>query len=107
MKQEDGSAKLASFRNDWEKVIEDSFEKYNLPEYMIAGTKAYILYGLLRPGCFLYHLMSCDFVEICRTADKENSKKLHQWGAFLYCSVPTACYGSEEKIKRWRKTHSK
>jgi hypothetical protein len=77
-----------------------SASRCGIPEHMHDGIVHYILYGL-RPGSFLFALVSGDFWEMARRADAENFAAFQSYAKFFYNDTPGGCFGSIEKVVDW------
>ena len=71
-----------------------------IPEYMRAGVRRYLDHGV-RPGRFLYCVLSNDFLTAYLAADETNQLALSDWAAFLTKWCPEESYGSREKVEAW------
>ena len=77
-----------------------------LPEHMREGMQRYVEHGQ-RPGKFLNAVLENDLMAALGYADSRNLPRLYDFGSFLYNKVPTACYGSPEKVTAWIKDRKK
>ena len=77
-----------------------SMRALDLPDYMISAVDNY-LFRRCPPGNFLTALLSNNFIEAVGRADNNNSARLVQWAELLYNELPSACWGSPEKVKSW------
>jgi len=75
-----------------------------LPEHMQGGMQRYIEQGI-NPGDFLYLILCNDFVHALGHADMINTARIVDYAKFLYLEVPTACWGSREKVDNWIAAH--
>ncbi len=81
---------------DWEEGLD------LIPQHMREGVRAHIQYG--HPtGDFLTALFSNDFREIMLRADATNLAAIREWANYLYNYAPSACWGSRETVRLWRK----
>ena len=53
------------------------------------------------PGGFVRAVLENDLMGSCSRADEENAAALHDICSCIYNKVPTACYGSPEKVREW------
>jgi len=60
----------------------------------------YALYGV-PPGSFLQAVLSNDLVEACNRADHQNQRALYDYVYVLYNAMPSAAWGSPEKVRAW------
>lgn len=76
--------------------------KRGIPDYMIKGLVAHIMCGATT-GDFLTAIFSNDLMEAVVRADDVNGALLRSYAIFLYNDCEPACYGSAEKVAKWRK----
>lgn len=81
--------------------IELGFQECNLPEYMKEGVLRYIFDGILS-GSFLGAILENNLVGAFKFADDNNLASMKDWVRFLYWHLPSNCWGSEKKVKKWR-----
>ena len=89
-----------------QKLIDEGFERYNLPEYMKQGVENYVFCGV-EGGSFLNAILTNNLIETFSYADQNNLTSINQWVRFLYNCVPSPCWGSVEKVNRWMQERSK
>lgn len=71
-----------------------------LPPHCQEGMRAY--FEQRRPvGDFLYAVLCNDLRGAFERADDINTYRMRDYVTFLYNQVPTRCYGSPEKVKKW------
>lgn len=85
-----------------EHEIEKRCTALGIPGYMVGGIAKYVRHGV-RPGDFLWSVLTNDLRGACMHADEQNQQLLFQYVSFLYWDAPYACWGSEEKAKAWIK----
>lgn len=74
-----------------------------VPGYMRRSVEDYVLFG--KPvSAFLYALFTgMGLVKVFRRADYDNEQCLNAWANVLYNGMPSASYGSPEKVRAWIK----
>lgn len=75
-----------------------------LPEYMREGLRDWVMRAEPHPtgmGHFQRALFENNLVEAACAADAANEHLLRAYALFLYNDVPSACWGSPEKMERW------
>jgi len=85
--------------------VKEEIDYSILPEHMRDGMQRYVQYGV-KPGDFLYLVLSNDFVHALGQADSINTARIVDYAKFLYLELPTACWGSREKVDAWIKLHA-
>jgi len=55
----------------------------------------------LQPGSFITAVLSNDLIRACECADENNKHEIFNIVKYLYNNVPSQCWGSEERVKRW------
>ncbi len=92
------------FDNNPNKEKSDNFfyeyGKYRIPDYMVGGIKKYLRYGI-KPGSFLYAVLSNNFVNAVAYADKDNIDNLPAYAYWMMNILPREAWGSEEKVEKW------
>lgn len=83
--------------------IAETMGKYGLPDYMVDGLYNYLVYGI-KPGSFLYAVLTNDLRETFRCADSNNIQVIRNWVTFIYWELPLDTYGSPEMVEAWSKT---
>ena len=58
------------------------------------------------PGDFLTAVLKNDLTEACGRADVFNRVNLHMIVEYAYNFMPSACWGSPEKVKAWLSTRN-
>lgn len=76
-------------------------KKYSIPDYMRDSVEAYVKRGVPF-GDFLTAVFSNDLVNSYGKADDINIRNIPAYVNFLYNFAPSACWGSKEKIKKWK-----
>jgi len=76
--------------NDYSKV----------PAHMQEALERYVEHHI-RPGSFLTAILENDFIRAFAQADTTNRNYLAQWAETLYWELPSACWGSKEKVESW------
>lgn len=74
----------------------------HMPEHMEEGLYLYLTYRI-PPGSFMLSVLSNQLVEAAQRADHINRNSLFKWANFMYNFLPSACYGSPEKVAAWLK----
>jgi hypothetical protein len=75
-----------------------------LPQHMRGGILRYLQSGI-GPGSFASAILENKFAEAHGRADEINTERLRDWANWLYNYAPSDCWGSAEKVKKW-KAHS-
>jgi len=71
-----------------------------LPEHMREPAQLYIERGI-EPGSFLLAVLGNDLVGAFARADQINTAVMDDWACWLYNDVPSAAWGSPEKVAAW------
>jgi hypothetical protein len=82
-------------------TLNSKFAEYNIPEHMWDALKLWIT-DAIEPGSFLTAVLCNDLKEAIGRADDVNINHLKDFVRFLYWEVPSACWGSIEKVQAWR-----
>ena len=83
------------------KEIDKGIHDLGLPDYMREGVRLWVLKGI-SPGDFLKAVICNDFVAAVTSADRDNARRLQEWGKFIYCFVPRDCWGSRAHYDDWQ-----
>ena len=86
--------------DDKENIYDIKWE--NCPEHARPALRRYVE-GRLRPGSFLYAVLSNNLIQAIETADDENKRDLNALVKFMYTEIPAACWGSVNKVEKWIK----
>ena len=79
--------------------------KYDmLPAHMQDGARQYIEEGVM-PGSFLLAVLQNNLVNAFGNADEMNITALQVWATWLHWSIPSAAWGSPEKVGAWIESH--
>jgi len=83
-------------------MIEDTyrFRDWYIPQRMMGAIDRYINQGI-RPGHFLTAIICNDLKEAAIRADNENLVNFPAYVSYFCNEAPSACWGSEEKMKAW------
>jgi len=73
---------------------------YKIPEYTREGLIKYCREGI-KPGSFLTAVLENDLMRATAQADKENREAIFEICKFVYNELPSACWGSREKVRNW------
>jgi hypothetical protein len=77
------------------------YRDFYIPAHMMEGLDRYIKYGI-EPGSFLLSVLKAQsLIDVMGNADDENLHNLPAYGAYLYNKMPSAAWGSEEKVYAW------
>ena len=71
------------------------------PDHVRDSLQLYIEQGY-GPGGFLYSVLSNDLMAAVSRADNTSLAVLPAMVSWLYNEVPTACYGSPQRVRSWR-----
>lgn len=71
-----------------------------LPAHMRTGASNYLEYGL-PPGDFLRAVLENDFAQAWARADEINTACMRDWAMWLWNYVPSAAWGSRNKVEAW------
>lgn len=77
-----------------------------LPEHIRGGVKRYVEEGVL-PGSFLRAVICNQLKESFMLADETNIARMFDIVGFFYNEVPSGCWGSPEKMKKWAEMYTK
>jgi hypothetical protein len=69
-------------------------------DYMVEAIQRYVEHGL-QPGHFLLAVLQNDLYGACARADLVNRHRIFEIVQYLYNEVPSACWGSKEKVAAW------
>jgi hypothetical protein len=72
----------------------------DLPRHFYDSLKLYLEQGC-QPGGFLMAVLRNDLVDAVGRADAEAEAHLRRILQFVYCSIPSPCWGSREKVEKW------
>lgn len=70
------------------------------PPHLQGGMKRYIE-EKVAPGHFLRFALENNLVQSINRADGESLGTLTALASFIYNELPTACWGSKEKVDQW------
>lgn len=73
-----------------------------IPDYMHEGLTNYIERGI-RPGDFLFSVVTNDLRNAARHADDVNKHLLFDYVSFFYSFAPTGCWGNFDRVMNWIK----
>jgi len=82
------------------------FRDWYIPQRMISAIDRYVNQGI-QPGHFLTGVICNDLKEAISRADDENMVNLPAYLGYFCNEVPSACWGSEEKMKAWLESFRK
>lgn len=82
-------------------TIEEDSEYSNLPGNLVNSLHRYVQEGR-STGHFLTAILENDLKGAVDHADSQNRKLLDVWVKYLYNRIPHTCWGSKEKVKKWR-----
>jgi hypothetical protein len=71
-----------------------------IPPHMAKSLIRYVNQGIPTGG-FLEQVLSNNLVEAVGKADSENRKCIEAYANILYWELPSACWGSKEKVEKW------
>lgn len=71
-----------------------------LPKHIRDGMKRYIE-DKIKPGKFLYAVLSNDLSESLGRADNINLSRMLDIVSFVYNEAPSGCWGSPDKVRAW------
>jgi hypothetical protein len=71
-----------------------------IPEHMRPGILRWIEEGI-KPGHFLYAIITNDLQETYARADDENIIRIHSYIMFFYNHTPVGCWGSKRNAEEW------
>ena len=77
------------------------FFAQGLPEYMWAGVRRYLLYGVCT-GDFLQGIFENSLARAGAYADVNNQPLLFQWARFLHNGMPIGSHGSVAQVDSWK-----
>jgi len=88
--------------DDIDKYLKSRIDKYIhlIPAHMHDGLLNYVLHHI-EPGGFLCAVLSNDLKGAAGRADHINQKHLYEWVEFCRAALPSACWGSEDKVLAW------
>jgi hypothetical protein len=73
---------------------------YGTIDHIVPTLDRYVL-NHIPTGGFLEAVLSNDLKEACARADSQNRYLLFEIVSYLYNEVPSACWGSPEKVQKW------
>lgn len=71
-----------------------------LPEHMQDGMRRYVEQGI-PPGGFATAVLENKLAESFLKADTDNTHYMREWAVFMWEEMPTAAWGSTEKVAAW------
>lgn len=77
-----------------------AIEYSGLPAVLRGGMQRFIELRL-RPGDFLFAVLSDSLTKAVFAADAENLARLPEIARWVYNEAPPMCWGSEEKVRAW------
>ena len=77
------------------------FREFHIPEHMHEALARYIDEGL-PPGDFLTAIICNDLEQAVAHADPKNMRNIPAF-VLYFCSLPSACWGSKERMVTWMK----
>jgi hypothetical protein len=83
-------------------VSENKYDR--LPEAMREHARDYVERHL-EVGNFLTAVLCNDLVNAFGYADRENLAAMHDWVLWVWNDIPSACWGSPEKVRAWTEWH--
>jgi hypothetical protein len=75
-------------------------EHHPISESILGGLERYLNHGIM-PGGFLTAVLENNLKEAFGRADNENSENMKNIVGYCYNEIPSAAWGSREKIKEW------
>jgi hypothetical protein len=76
------------------------YDPNQVPEAVIENLKYYVGDRQM-PSGFLYEVLTNDLKEACFRADYKNGKALVHIVGYIYNNLPSACWGSPQKVEAW------
>lgn len=76
----------------------------DIPQSTLDGINAYVREGIPTGG-FLYAVLTNDLSGAFGRADQENTAAMREIVAYVYNKIPSACWGSPEKVSAWLDRH--
>jgi hypothetical protein len=80
-------------------------ETCKIPGRIKDSIDAYVETGIPLGG-FLSAVMENDFMSAASRADSTNAPYLQEIASYVYNNVPSAAFGSPERVKAWRELKS-
>lgn len=77
-----------------------SFRGYTIEDEELSALKDYVN-KKVDPGSLLRSVLSNDFVAACAHADEINLHNLPAYAKYLYNELPSACWGTKERVDGW------
>tara|TARA_R100001086_G_scaffold223929_1_gene141764 strand:- start:114 stop:452 length:339 start_codon:yes stop_codon:yes gene_type:complete len=74
----------------------------NAPIHILDSINRYVEHGI-EPGGFVTAVLSNNLVATFRAADAKSLRGLSDILQYIYLEIPSACWGSEAKVKAWTK----
>ena len=71
-----------------------------IPTRMLPMLYDYVIKGV-RPGHFLQAVSTNDLAMAIHYADEKNGNLLREWVGVFYHHVPSACWGSRDRMESW------
>ena len=82
------------------------FRDFFIPDYMMGAITRYVEKGI-PPGGFLTAVISNDLAGAVSRADDTNIRNLPAYVGYFYNHLPSQCWGSPERMKRWTEERSR
>jgi len=77
-----------------------------IPEFTKHQIDQYVAHGICT-GSFLTAVLENNLIQAFACADEDNLANMFHIVSYVYNHVPTACYGSPEKMAAWREMKRK
>lgn len=74
-----------------------------IPQHTKEALDRYVEHGL-DTGSFLCYVLSNDLFGAMGHADQENARAIKEICQYIYCELPSACWGSKEMYINWIKS---
>ena len=71
-----------------------------IPEHTKDSIDLYVSHGC-EPGSFLMAVLTNDLFGAVGRADEFNIRHLREICQYVYNDIPSVCWGSDEKVKKW------
>lgn len=74
---------------------------YGVPSHLVSGFALYLVLGI-RPGGYCIAVLENNLKEAYAMGDEASLAGQRKTVEFLYNEVPASCWGSEDKVNRWK-----
>jgi len=85
-------------------ALAEALHRNNVPEHLHGGLERWLQHGII-PGSFLTAVLENDLKKSLELGDSRNIATLHQLVSALWQELPSAAWGSPERVNAWAEHH--